>query len=167
MLLSVMQKVYLLQFITSPLMCVHKWHFSQCIGPWGPRKSRCLRLQKIQIWWTWIEWKCQTAKPQWRRNRPNSHCHPVTDLFFYNYLQFFSFFLFFTVMFLFHRWLLASQVSLGRWSSLRPFTEVQELWNINAYFLLFYAFVCKCIYSIYRVINQKWPVVYLVLPFMA
>lgn len=41
-------------------------------------------------------------------------------------------FLGFTVMFLFHRRLLASQVSLGRRSSLWPFTEVQELWNISS-----------------------------------
>lgn len=63
----------------------------------------------------------------------------------YVFLDVYSFsvlvFLGFTVMFLSHRQLLASQVSLGWGSSLWPFTEVQELWNINSYFLLF----CACI----------------------
>ncbi len=133
------------------LMCFLKWHFSQCIGPWGARKSRCLRLQKIQIQWTWMKWICQ------RRNRLNRHCHPVRDCFSW----------LFTILQLFVSYcnVSVSQMIFGitGFAGLvklpQAFYRSSGTMKYKCIFsvALFFVFVCKCMHSIYRGKIQNWP----------
>lgn len=126
-----------------PLMCLQKWRQSM---HWAVRMKKEPMLEDTE---DPVNVRSESAE-----EKSSETALPSGDTL----IPLFSYFsqLGFTVVFVLHRRLSAPQVSLGWWSSLRPVTEVQELWNINADVLMFCSLLpCECMHSALRVITIR------------